>query len=193
MTILPRIEGCGRFLGCLLGIRQNPATNKYWWGEGEVKIYVDGDQEFPTLCGTGTEDYIGTGWGQDVFDTRYQGCPYVAEKGELNVKDAYGFYRFHIPDPVYFHEDIRVTIQTLGGSNGQAVLDCLERDPSLKFMKAGAGTEYFTREELEKMRESFFLVERQDDYCATAYWYLDRPENGLPSLPPLAERVADMP
>ncbi len=66
MTILPRIEGRGRFLGCVLGIRQNPATNKYWWGEGEVKAYLDGDEEFPTVCGTGTEDYIGTGWGQDV-------------------------------------------------------------------------------------------------------------------------------
>ena len=144
------------------------------------------------LFRSGTEDYIGTGWGQHVFDTMYQGCPYAAEKGEFSTKDAYSFYRFHIPDPVFFHKEIRVMIQTLGGGDGKTVLGCLERDPSLKLMKAGDGSEYFTREELDAARDEFFLVERQDDYSAMAYWYLDRPENGLPPLQPVAERTADL-
>ena len=192
MAILPHIEGCGRFLGCVLGVRQNPDFSTFWWGEGEVKVYLDGDKDLPTLCGTGTEDYIGTGWGQDVYDNLYQGCHYVPKEGNHAVKNAYGFYRFHVPDPVYFHKDICVTIQTIGCSTGAAALECLDANPAVKFMKTGDGTEYYTREELEGMRETYFLFERQDDHSAMAYWYLDRPENGLPPMQPLAERIADL-
>src|SRR5665213_891387 len=188
MTILPHIEGRGRFLGCNLGVRQNHSTTNFWWGEGEVKIYCDGDQQFPTLCGTGTEDYIGDGYGQDKFHCRYSGNQYVSSS-----HDAYGFYRLHIPDPVWFHQDIRVTIQVMGGPSYQAMLADLDKDPSLKFMKAGDGQEYYTRAELAASPHRAEVMERTDDYCATAYWFLDRPENGLPPIAPADERMKDLP
>lgn len=190
MTILPKVEGEGRFLGCHLNVRLHPACTggNFWWGEGEVKIYLDGDEEYPTLCGTGTEDYIGTGYGQGLFDHLYQGNSYIAE-GRV----AYGFYRYHVPDPVWFHEDIRVTIQVMGGPRFQGMLDALERDPTLKFMKAGDGTEFYTREELEKNPNAAEVMERVDDHAATAYWYMDRPANDLGPIADWTERIADLP
>lgn len=192
MTILPKIEGTGRFLGCNLGIRQNPAFTKFWWGEGEVKIYLDGDDEFPTLCGTGSEDYIGDGWGQGRFINQYQGNQFMSDKGSGMFKDFYGFYRFHAPDPVYFHKDIRVTIQCIAGAVTKSILQAIKEFPNQKYMKTGNGSQDFTAEELEKADDCFFLLERQDDYCATAYWYLDKPENKLAALQPLAERISDL-
>src|SRR5262249_55481890 len=62
MAILPRVQGRGRFLGCNIGARLHPSCTHFWWGEGEVKVYLDGDEEYPTLCGTGTEDYAGSGY-----------------------------------------------------------------------------------------------------------------------------------
>jgi hypothetical protein len=188
MTILPHLEGRGRFLGCNLGVRQNPSCLNFWWGEGEVKVYLDGDQDHPTLCGTGTEDYIGDGYGQSYFFNRFAGNQYVSSS-----KDAYGFYRLHVPDPVWFHKDIRVTIQVMGGPSFKAMLEAMDKDPSLKFMKAGDGTQYYTREELAAHPERSDVMERTDDCCATAYWYLDRPENNLPPLAPAAERMKDLP
>lgn len=188
MTILPRVSGRGRFLGCNLGIRQHPACTHFWWGEGEVKVYLDGDEAYPTLCGTGTEDYIGDGYGQGIFTHLYSGNPYIASDFR-----AFGFYRFHIPDPVYFHKDIRVTIQVMGGPSYEQMLQAMDKDPSLRFMKAGDGTRYYTREELQKEPKRAEVMERVDDYCAQAYWYMDRPENGLPPLAPFAERVKDIP
>ncbi|HEY5465849.1 MAG TPA: glycoside hydrolase family 172 protein, partial [Clostridia bacterium] len=73
-VILPAISGRGRFLGCHLGIRTDPRYGGAWWGEGEVKTWLDGDGEFPSLIGTGAEDYLGTGWGLGEFRHRYQGC-----------------------------------------------------------------------------------------------------------------------
>jgi hypothetical protein len=190
MTILPKVEGRGRFLGCLLNVRLHPAcaAPNFWWGEGEAKVYLDGDTDLPTLCGTGTEDYIGTGYGQGNFSHAFQGNSYTSDD-----KDAYGFYRFHVPDPLYFHQDIRVTIQVMGGPNYQGMLDALERDPSLKFMKAGDGTQYYTREELEARPKHAEVMERVDDHAATAYWYMDRPENDLGRIADFAERIKDLP
>ncbi len=108
--ILPKIEGEGRFIGSHLGVMVNP-VNDGWWGEGEIKMYLDGDAEHPSLVGTGTEDYISTGWGQGVFMNRFHGS-FVSD-GE---KKKYTFYRYHIPDPVYFHSDIRVCMQQIGGT-----------------------------------------------------------------------------
>ncbi len=188
MTILPRVEGRGRFLGCHLGVRLHPDCRNFWWGEGEVKVYLDGDEQWPTLCGTGTEDYIGTGYGQGRFDHLYQGNPFIAEG-----KTAYGFYRFHIPDPVYFHEDIRVTIQVMGGPSYRLMLQAMDKNPNLRFMKAGKGGEYYTREELEAHPDKAEVMERRDDHCATAYWYMNRPEDGLGDIAPVEERLADLP
>jgi hypothetical protein len=188
MAILPHIAGQGRFLGCNLGVRQNQLCTNFWWGEGEVKVYCDGDTEFPTLCGTGTEDYIGDGFGQSYFHCRYSGNQYVSTN-----RDAYGFYRLHIPDPVWFHKDIRVTIQVMGGPSYKAMLASMDKDPNLKFMKAGSGHEYYTREELAAAPHRAEVMERTDDYSATAYWYLDRPENGLPPIAGASERMKDLP
>jgi len=108
--ILPRRSAAGCFLGCLLGVRP---LGPYWWGEGEVKFYLDGDADFPTICGTGTEDYIGQSWGLQQTPYRYGGtCFHDKEKG------LYTIYRWHLKDPVYFKSDIRVTIQQIGYLDG---------------------------------------------------------------------------
>lgn len=188
MTILPRVEGRGRFLGCNLGVRLNHAFTNFWWGEGEVKVYLDGDKQFPTLCGTGTEDYIGDGYGQNVFCSPYSGDQYVSP-----LKDAYEFYRLHIPDPIWFHKDVRVTIQNMGGPGYQAMLDDMEKNPSLRFMKAGDGREYYTRAELAAHPDWSNVMERSDDYCATAYWFMDRAQSELPPIATAGERMKDLP
>ena len=120
--ILPRVQGDGRFIGTHVGVIVNQ-QNTGWWGEGVVKFYLDGDSAHPTLAGTGTEDYIGTGWGQAVFLGRFQGCILADQK-----TGQFGFYRYHLPDPVYFHHDIRVTISQLGGENRSKVVAMKRRD-----------------------------------------------------------------
>ena len=195
-TILPKINGKGKFLGCHLGIIQNPNMNHFWWGEGEIKIYLDGDTNYPTLCGTGTEDYIGAGYGQGKFSHLYQGNQYLSEEGEGGIffKDRHGFYRFHVPDPIYFYKNIRVEIQTMGGAKYSDMLKSMDNDPNLKFMKTGKGNEFYSREELEKSPQTETTVEREgDDFCATAYWYMDSPTNSLPPLAPLKERIVNLP
>lgn len=186
MTILPQVSGRGRFLGCNLGLLLSPKMRNFWWGEGEVKMYVDGDGEHPTLVGTGTEDYVLSAWGQERFECMYMGNQYVAPDG-----GGIGFYRFHIPDPVYFHENLRVDIQMMGGGTAQQLLDAMAGTPGLRIMKPGRGDEYFTEQELKSNPEWVGNAEREgDDYSATAYFYLDRPENGLPPLAPPEERLA---
>ncbi len=83
-----------------------------WWGEGEVKFFIDGDKDLPTIAGTGTEDYFGSAWGIGQFNTPYHGAP-TERKGLVSM------YRWHIPDPVHFKKELRVTIQNIGyGPNG---------------------------------------------------------------------------
>jgi hypothetical protein len=183
-TILPRIEGKGRFLGCNLGMIQDSCSTMFWWGEGEVKVYLDGDTEYPTLVGTGTEDYIGSGYGQNLFNHPYQGDQFISQ-----TKNAYGFYRLHVPDPIYFHKDIRVTIQDMGGPGWRNMVEAINKNPGMKFMKSGNGTEYYTKEELEATKRIVGKVERTDDFCATAYWYMDKPENKLPPIAGVSERI----
>lgn len=175
--LLSRLKGKGRYLGALVGVK--PDTEKYgksWWGEGEVKVYLDGDEEFPTLCGTGTEDYIGTGWGQGQYAQLYQGCPIGDGKAF-----EYVFYRLHVPDPVYFHEDVRVTIQQIG---------YYSKDHHDAFRKSGIPYQAGPGEKvLDLEKQEAGLFERRDDWSSCAYFYLDRPINDLPALLPYEKRV----
>lgn len=136
---------------------------RYWWGEGEIKFYIDGDEEYPTICGTGTEDYFGGSWsfakqinGKTVeqnYCTPYMGYPYYSSHDE-KIHNLYhnddcmpmrGFYRWHIQDPICFEEDLKVTIQQIGvGYRG--------------------------------------LFERQDDVASVAYWYQAEPHNPFPPM-----------
>lgn len=178
--ILPLIYGKGRYLGCNIGVVANKELYyKSWWGEGEVKIYLDGDTEYPTLCGTGTEDYIGTGWGQGRYDHLYQGC-HIAD----SEKYHYCFYRYHILDPVFFKEDIRVTIQQIG---------CWGPD-EVKLFHYHDSLIYSTKMErldFSKMagQSEYGLFEREDDWSSCAYFYLDKPENSLPEIDPVQKRI----
>jgi hypothetical protein len=178
-VILPSVRGAGRFLGCNLGIRPSAEYGDAWWGEGEVKVRLGGEPQ-PTLCGSGTEDYIGTGWGQGKFINRTQGCT-IADPAARE----YAFYRFHIDDPIYFDDGCEVAIQTIGGADIASVKALIERSIPLApvTIDPGSGAPItrlwdepaaFTR--AEKGWCNFW---RQDDWCATAYLYLDSPENGL--------------
>ncbi|MBE6632836.1 MAG: DUF2961 domain-containing protein [Ruminococcaceae bacterium] len=117
-TILDGVKGCGQFVGTYMhwGVK-----NDGWWGEGEIKFFIDGDQEFPTICGTGTEDYFCGAYNFDVngqyteFTTPYTGLYKVGTTDQIYRAQRYfDMYRWHINDPIYFKEDLRVTIQALG-------------------------------------------------------------------------------
>lgn len=108
--VLPTLKGKGRFLGMSVGVNADKRYGNTWWGEGEVKIYLDGDTQYPTINGTGTEDYIGTGWGLGTYAHRYQGSLWASD----SLKQ-YVFYRWHVPDAIYFNSSIRVTLQQIGG------------------------------------------------------------------------------
>ncbi|MCE5259500.1 MAG: DUF2961 domain-containing protein [Chloroflexi bacterium] len=187
--ILPLVHGRGRFLGCTLGVIADTETyGEAWWGEGEVKAYLDGDGALPTLCGTGTEDYIATGWGQGQFAHAWHGCP-VADHARMQ----YSFYRLHGPDPIYFHRSARVTIQQMGGWQVKLSLKHMREHNIPAYLAPGDGNTWLTQERVAAMDpESFFLFERQDDVCATCYFYLDSPVNQLPAIQPYAERVANL-
>ena len=150
-TILDGIKGNGLYVGTYLhwGVRNNG-----WWGEGEIKFYIDGDTNFPTICGTGTEDYICGAYNFDVgrhyteFSTPYSGLSKVGATDEIYRSQRYfDMYRWHIVDPIYFKEDLRVTIQALG------------------------------------WRSDGRYLPLQDDISSVAYWYSDNLEDEYPTLP----------
>jgi len=189
-VLLPKVTGRGRFLGVSVGVNINPVYGQTWWGEGEVKAWLDGDTRFPTINGTGAEDYIGTGWGEGRFAHLYQGC-LVAD----SPKNQYAFYRLHIPDAIYFDKDCRVSIQQIGGFFAEAVTGLQARGVSLKPVSL-AGRKGF-RGLLEPGQagalanadpQDWLNFYRSDDYAATAYFYLDRPANDLPALAPVDQR-----
>ncbi|MHB0859520.1 MAG: glycoside hydrolase family 172 protein [Anaerolineae bacterium] len=109
-VILEDVRGEGQYVGTVLGWSQ---FSNMWWGEGEVKFYMDGDGRYPTICGTGTEDYFGGAWGfKQTFSTPYLGYPFWRkEPGEV---PQHGLYRWHILDPIRFQSDLKVTVQALG-------------------------------------------------------------------------------
>jgi len=110
-VIVDNIKGKGQFVGVYMAWQQN---NKNWWGEGEVKMFLDGDSEFPTICGTGTEDYFGGAWCfQETYSAPFMGYP-LGVKNEAKQGDRHGLYRFHIMDPIRFENDLKVTMQAIG-------------------------------------------------------------------------------
>ncbi len=109
--LLPKREQKGRFIGSVIGIRN--LHPQQWWGEGEVKVYMDGDKEFPTICGTGAEDYVGLSWGIQQHAFYYNGC-------SLNQNNFVTMYRWHLPDPIAWKKEARITIQQIAYKGGLA-------------------------------------------------------------------------
>ncbi len=150
-TILDGVRGPGQYVGTAMGWGIN---NNGWWGEGEIKFYLDGDGEFPTICGTGTEDYFGGSYDWEVdgqyvtYTTPFLGMHQVRRPdGCYQSQHRHAMYRWHVMDPVRFRHDCRVTIQALGWrSEGR----------------------YFPG---------------QHDICSTAYWYQLLPTAPFPALP----------
>ena len=156
-TLLESVEGWGQYVGTYLAWAVHSPG---WWGEGEVKFFMDADREFPTICGTGTEDYFGGAWNFDVpgrgyteYSTAQLGMPQVLKPdGLYDSQQRFGLYRWHLADPIHFAERLRVTIQALGW----------RRDGRYRPLR--------------------------DDIASTAWFYLDRPATARP-LSPTAEAM----
>ena len=117
-TVLDGVHGAGQYVGTYLAVG---VTNNNWWGEGEIKFFLDGDSQFPTICGTGTEDYFGGSFDWDVngkyvtYSTPYLGMHHLIQPdGLYQSQQRFGMYRWHLPDPIRFEHDVKVTIQALG-------------------------------------------------------------------------------
>jgi len=150
-TILDGVRGRGQYVGTYMAWGVN---NSGWWGEGEIKFYMDGDTAFPTICGTGTEDYFCGSYNFDVggsyreFTTPYAGLPQVIRPdGTYQSQQRFGMYRWHIMDPIRFEQDLRVTIQALG------------------------------------WRSDGRYLPQQDDIASVAFWYQTLPTAPFPPLP----------
>jgi hypothetical protein len=116
-TILDNVKGKGKYVGTFLSWTQ---LHSGWFGEGEVKFYLDGDGKFPTICGTGTEDYFGGSYGfPEVYTTAYVGNVLDNKSATDGGPRKWSLYRWHIMDPIYFKQDLRMTIQALGWYNGK--------------------------------------------------------------------------
>ncbi|WP_202501626.1 glycoside hydrolase family 172 protein [Streptomyces sp. SID5785] len=166
-TLLDGVRGAGHYVGTYLAWGVNSPG---WWGEGELKFFLDGDTEFPTICGTGTEDYFGGAWNFDVpgtgytaYTTPYLGLPQIiGPDGLYASQQRFGMYRWHVPDPVRFATDLRVTVQSLGIGPGQ-----------------GNGLPHRYRP-------------THDDIASTAFFYLDAPRTeGRPPTPGLLDLEVD--
>jgi hypothetical protein len=190
-TILSKLEGEGKFIGVNMGVRANAGYEDSWFGEGEVKIYLDGDENHPTLCGTGTEDYIGTAWGQGKFINSTQGCLISDTRRGL-----FSFYRFHVSDPIYFYSGIKVQIQAMGGAEKYKLLKIIDKGLPVKIVSSDSG-------ELKHLYGKDFVLDRsssadwcnyyrEDDFSSTAYFYYDKPSHELPPLPSLSARIANL-
>ena len=138
-TIVDGIKGKGQYVGTYLawGVHNNR-----WWGEGEIKFYMDGDTEFPTINGTGTEDYFNGSYDfenqethkYEEFTSPYSGLIQVIQPdGLYQSQQRFGLYRWHIPDPIRFTSDLRVTIQALGWRSGGRYLPLMDDIASVAF------------------------------------------------------------
>lgn len=163
------LAGPGRFLGCVVGVRV--LDWGVWYGEGEVKVYRDGDESLPTICGTGLEDYVGSAWGMGPHHALFAGAPLeVRDPGSRRPQpDLVGFYRWHVPDPVVFTSDLRVTIQQIGYCVFREGVDDERLDAATP---AGEGFQERPAPGIAAMG----IAERVDDYSAAAFLYLRRPQ-----------------
>jgi len=177
-VILDGVTGKGRFVGCNVGVIPSAPSPPFWWGEGEVKIYLDGDVEYPTICGTGTEDYVCSGWGLGEFSAPYFGAPWIRH-------GLVCYYRYHILDPIYFSSDIKVTVQQIGSV---AEFEARRRKQFVDWWRSIGKTTLEVPEE-GSFKGSF---ERVDDYCSTAYWYQTLPTKPFPPLPDRSVRSHDI-
>lgn len=155
-TLIDGVRGQGHYVGTYLAWG---LTNNLWWGEGEMKFFLDGDTDWPSICGTGTEDYFGGAWGFEfpagqygVFSSPFSGMPQLIKPDGLNIsQQRIGLYRWHIMDPIRFQQDLRVTIQDLGW-----------------------------RSTIEKQGR---FLPRQDDIASVVFWYQQEPHAAFPALP----------
>ncbi len=152
-TLLDQVQGRGHYVGTYMAWGVN---NNGWWGEGEIKFYLDGDDEFPTICGTGTEDYFCGSYNfenkatrqYEEFCTPYAGLAQVLRPdGLYKSQQRFSLYRWHLPDPIRFEQNLRVTIQALG------------------------------------WRADWRYLPLQDDIASVAYWYQTLPTAPFPPLP----------
>ncbi len=169
-TIADGFHGPGRFLGCVVGIRV--LDEGQWYGEGEVKVFRDGDTTHPTICGTGLEDYVGSAWGMGEHAAPYGGVPSVASRDPRAQPDFVSFYRWHVPDPIVFERELRVTIQQVGyalfGEGDEAAFaEYAKTHPA-----AGAGWQMNARRGVHAQG----IAERVDDYSAAAFAYCIEPQ-----------------
>jgi hypothetical protein len=191
--VLPKVAGKGRYIGMSVGLNTDSSYERSWWGEGEVKMYLDGDTKYPTIAGTGAEDYIGSAWGLGTFQNLYQGCTVASDSLR-----QFSFYRWHIPDAIYFYKDIKVTLQQIGGWGKNEVKALHEKGARVLPITIDGG-HGFTR--LLDMPDAPSITDanfpdgwvnfyRVDDYSAVSYFYLDRPSSNLPVLAAVAGRIA---
>lgn len=175
-TILPSIKGNGHYIGTFF---QLCALERYWWGEGEFKFYIDDDNKYPTITSTGSEDYFGGAWAfhkniegktfSETFQYPYTGYPFMSNidktRDNFVTKDSiplhgfgndalpmHGLYRFHVIDPIRFKNNIKVTVQQIGN-------------------------------------DDIKLFERSDDIASVAYWYQDSPHSSLKTILPREQRL----
>jgi hypothetical protein len=172
-VILETTNAPGVYVGCVLGVR---GLTPGWYGEGEVKMYIDEDENFPTICGTGLEDYIGAAWGiSREFCTFTQGAPLVDNRNRF-----VSFYRFHINDPVYFQNGIKVTVQQMGNS--------LKSKEEVRY---GDKLIFSYKNHPRRDPDDIFYL-RSDDVCATAFWYQYPLISQREKLPDKAVRTNDL-
>lgn len=192
LVVLPKITGKGRFLGMSVGLNTDSSYSKSWWGEGEVKVYLDGDTRFPTIVGTGAEDYIGSAWGLGVFTNLYQGCTIANDSTR-----QFAFYRWHIPDAIYFKENIKVTLQQIGGWGRDEVKALFQKGANLKPISVDDPKGFIRLLDMdnpplitdEKFPGGWVNFYRIDDYASVGYFYLDRARSALPELTSLNSRI----
>ena len=170
-TILDGVSGRGHYVGTAMAWGVN---NDGWWGSGEIKFFMDGDGEFPTICGTGVEDYFGGAYNWDVdgeyvaYSTPYLGMHQVLRGGEKNqANQRFGLYRWHVMDPVRFQKDLKVTIQALGWV-GETSTRYLPIEQQFGDVEASTEGRY---------------LPLQDDISSVAFWYQELPTVPLPELP----------